>query len=834
MEESQNGNSKRFPGQSVMPRKRPLSSPIALDDTVNFNHLPSKGAHDGDPGDHTAAVSNPPSHDIPSRLLLTQDELHRLIVSAIFDVGIQIASPSKITEQMHLLSRYPDLKTENVKSHLQRYRKAQTASKESFLEEYDRFLERLKVVHDHNTIPGAFGMIDLQQVLGGRAAALMIHSVMGESASQLDEPFITNNKHSSSTAQKKPKESDVITPPTANIHDYTFVHIQSPTSGINVTKFPVPTLTLQEMQTPVGKSFLQLFQLLKNMERFLLQKRGIQPIDVAVMPPPPPIASGATMVSMETAQRQKQLQPRHAIHASRKPGCRHATNDMPQQSNEQDLPRHASRAFKNRKLEKLRRLVSDMSTRRRRRAALQHKKSQVSFSVSRGRQPGDIDDESCSDSSSTSSSSYQRKYVPKRKTSTKGSTLVTITSPAQSSIDTSTSKVEKADWIFEGIPKPEELQSGQFLQLDSSSSSLSSDEMDQLRDDLNGHVETEIATVAAAVAEKKMNVYQRKRSFSDVSAIGRDDDSLVIDDDGNIRARGKVRLSRQTSGTYLAPVPENRIYDGMDASNPPPSPSPDEMMNYVFQDNADLAAEFDLEPNWAEFAGLSRSASPNVRPGEQQQQQPYSDTRHFEDPGPAQYTSHSIATNNLLTVLPTVAPVVQPLPKPPSFAESQPIPHAMPVLFSTQGPFVPYANTLQSILAVFQPPRSALQQSTISNVNEMPPPYNTTNPAQIFRMQQSNAFSIGGDMMNNNALNPNNNAIAPMLHPDQNLEMALQPRPFNPHGVQQQLQQEQAQAPSDNFSAQERRLSQLGRFYPVEAFPPDDDDAVGDSNHVNG
>ncbi|KAK1744179.1 hypothetical protein QTG54_004712 [Skeletonema marinoi] len=71
--------------------------------------------------------------------------LMREFVSAIFDVGLKHASPSAIMEFMH---PNPNITSERVKSHLQKYRKNRDKSRKEFMTSYENSLQGFKIVQE--------------------------------------------------------------------------------------------------------------------------------------------------------------------------------------------------------------------------------------------------------------------------------------------------------------------------------------------------------------------------------------------------------------------------------------------------------------------------------------------------------------------------------------------------------------------------------------------------------------------------------------------------------------------------------------------------------------
>ncbi|KAG2772942.1 hypothetical protein JG687_00011455 [Phytophthora cactorum] len=70
------------------------------------------------------------------------DDLHRLFVAAIFDVGLKNASPKALLALMEAAGPNSGLTTEHLKSHLQKYRLNYERSRMEFLEYYDRSAKR--------------------------------------------------------------------------------------------------------------------------------------------------------------------------------------------------------------------------------------------------------------------------------------------------------------------------------------------------------------------------------------------------------------------------------------------------------------------------------------------------------------------------------------------------------------------------------------------------------------------------------------------------------------------------------------------------------------------
>jgi hypothetical protein len=838
---------------ALMTRKRPLS-PLSNQVRTNSSieraaelDLSSHGDAASSPfssnftsgGDaaSTSFTSSDPATTAASNDVIEEKELHRSLVSAIFDAGVLIASPAEIAKQMHLLLQYPHLKTENIKSHLQCFRKNIGTGKTKFMEDYDRFLERLYVVHRHNTIPGAFGMVDLRQVLGGKSAALMTYSVMegsrnGRTNNDGTSQLGGNNHNPTSKAVTTVRQSL----PMGDILDYTFVHTKSSTSGINVTKLPVPRLTQKEMETPVGKSFLQLFGLLKDMDRYILQTRGI-PTTTSPRRP----ASNPSMVSVETYRQQQigqsALSSRCASKKSetKRPLSLSCHNHAHRKHQDHHHHRHdkSRPRRRNRNLEKLCRLVTMMTRKRKRRVKLQKRNTRVTFSLSERRHQDNVDDGSSSGSScnsSSSSSSIQGRIIPGRQANLDDSTLSnkSIRSPAQRSIDSPISTIE-SEWIFEDIPKPENLQRGMFLNMDSSSSSLSTDDEE---DPLENNGSTDENTAAQPVAVEQRATIQRMQSCSDASAIGRDDETLFADDDGSF---SNVEREMSYCGCQL-PIPEERQYSGLD------SPSHAAMVTCLETNaligNSDVAS-LEMESKWTDFSGLSRSASPQqptyqdellIRP------QVLSQESYPVAGCTAAYTGHSIVQypSGSLTVHAT------PIAEPPTLADFEPTPLAthLPLLQEStllqhlmqqqrlQHPLNPQLpptlypgihDVLLGTQSMFEPPRPQHQRSSVVSSNSIPTPYITPNDLAGFHPPPLPQLLHQPLMAGFNSMNANINVSSSTSVP-------VYFSGLPPEQPGQHLYLEESYLHRSSSSS-----SELGRFYPVDTWS-DVDDGGKDNN----
>jgi SHAQKYF class myb-like DNA-binding protein len=183
------------------------------------------------------------------------EDLHRSIVAAIFEIGLSHSSPAVISENMKCQSEA--ITGERMKSHLQKFRKGHVKEKHKFLQEYDSFLQT--TLNVAALAPAsAHRIINMGQILGGKVAALLSYAIMREDAQNEDK-------------SRKQKLSG---------QNFQF--------GMNKVDFPAapvpfPELTENEKKTPLGVSLVFSMGLFKKMNEYLVQRRaGTLPVGLAV------------------------------------------------------------------------------------------------------------------------------------------------------------------------------------------------------------------------------------------------------------------------------------------------------------------------------------------------------------------------------------------------------------------------------------------------------------------------------------------------------------------------------------------------------------------------
>jgi SHAQKYF class myb-like DNA-binding protein len=182
------------------------------------------------------------------------EELHRFFAAAIYDAGVAQASPSVIMENM--TERPASLTSERVKSHLQKYRKNRTKSKQDFLHDYDEFMRKAMTVGgaaanaSHVIMPlcTLMEMMGGGKPSGGDVAAMLSYAVMTEGE-------VKNGSGATISSIGIAKDSQ----------DYLKIF-----AGTHV---PFPQLTEEEKRSPLGVSMVYVMGLFSSLSQHMLQER---------------------------------------------------------------------------------------------------------------------------------------------------------------------------------------------------------------------------------------------------------------------------------------------------------------------------------------------------------------------------------------------------------------------------------------------------------------------------------------------------------------------------------------------------------------------------------
>jgi SHAQKYF class myb-like DNA-binding protein len=178
------------------------------------------------------------------------DELHRDFVAAVFEVGLKHSSPSAIMEHM---KQNPDVTSERVKSHLQKYRLNRQKSRNEFMTSYDRALDGFQN-NPHDFDDGGDHSFSC-----GEVAALLTHSIQVEG----------NEGSQSSKGSNRGAEQ----PPTQGQSG------PSPQDSDGVATIHLPLLSEEESRSPLGQTFGYLVGMFHTLSMELEMKRRPYEVD---------------------------------------------------------------------------------------------------------------------------------------------------------------------------------------------------------------------------------------------------------------------------------------------------------------------------------------------------------------------------------------------------------------------------------------------------------------------------------------------------------------------------------------------------------------------------
>jgi hypothetical protein len=210
---------------------------------------------------------------------LSEEDLHRDIVAAIFDYGVTHACPSSISDNMQF---HPaEVTKERIKSRLQKFRKRRKKEKDEFLVDYDKFLD---VAKREDYGPNLRKLIPLDKVYGGKAVALMAHSAMQESRSTASINTLGKTSVPEKTA-------------THTTNKY----------GHPAIKMPFPVLTEKEKSSTLGKSLDMTLGLVQHLRNHLLEQRQAGNKDVKAPPSNMTAWHSQRRASTETPQKEASI-----------------------------------------------------------------------------------------------------------------------------------------------------------------------------------------------------------------------------------------------------------------------------------------------------------------------------------------------------------------------------------------------------------------------------------------------------------------------------------------------------------------------------------------------
>jgi SHAQKYF class myb-like DNA-binding protein len=226
-------------GTSLAAGPKPRAERLLEEDPSSSTKRRPKGGPEQ--GDAKKLKTNPKPADAWT------ESTHRKFVETIYDIGVTNASPAVILENM--TEHHQAVTSERVKSHLQKYRKNRTKSKQEFIDEYNSWIQKALTV-------GAAGSSELASPLaivnmmgtgkmqGGDLAAFLSYSAMFDENCELygqsDIPRIRSSEF---------------------------------TNYVRGTHVPFPALTEEERKSPLGISISHVISLFYSMTQLLMQER---------------------------------------------------------------------------------------------------------------------------------------------------------------------------------------------------------------------------------------------------------------------------------------------------------------------------------------------------------------------------------------------------------------------------------------------------------------------------------------------------------------------------------------------------------------------------------
>lgn len=114
-------------------------------------------------------------------LVIDQEGFHRDFCHAVWNIGVQHATPSVLYYGMQAAANVNSTLTmDRVKSHLQKYRQYKSTEEERFLHDYDQFLGYLQEIDSRRHVDGEVHLLRLESLVGAKAAAHATHSLILE------------------------------------------------------------------------------------------------------------------------------------------------------------------------------------------------------------------------------------------------------------------------------------------------------------------------------------------------------------------------------------------------------------------------------------------------------------------------------------------------------------------------------------------------------------------------------------------------------------------------------------------------------------------------------
>jgi SHAQKYF class myb-like DNA-binding protein len=187
------------------------------------------------------------------------EDLHKDFVSAVFDVGLKHSSPSTVLEHM---PKHPQITSERIKSHLQKYRVHRNKSKQEFMSSYEVTLKKFK----------NGDMDNVKSLADGEVAAHLSHASLTEGARVANVPSNARSaaKEGGQVAEDQGKQLQKVPGTTPGA----FPVQRTGPPPLDHEALMLPKLTEAEKSSPIGASMGYLLGLFFSLKKQLLMQRN--------------------------------------------------------------------------------------------------------------------------------------------------------------------------------------------------------------------------------------------------------------------------------------------------------------------------------------------------------------------------------------------------------------------------------------------------------------------------------------------------------------------------------------------------------------------------------
>jgi SHAQKYF class myb-like DNA-binding protein len=221
------------------PAKRPRKGDSMVDQNRNEDEPGTKRHANAS----VSAAADSEENAVAEEVFVWDESVHRAFVVGIYELGLKHASPAVIMEKM--TRHHPQITSERVKSHLQKYRnKKSECSKEQFLSEYDVWMQRALTIAGRSLVPPKhlLRMLESEHLLGGELPAFLTYCDMYEDSLTAGTVASLGPLLSTQPAMESfPMSADDVR---SNSQDYV--------KYLTGARVPFPVLSEEERRSPLG------------------------------------------------------------------------------------------------------------------------------------------------------------------------------------------------------------------------------------------------------------------------------------------------------------------------------------------------------------------------------------------------------------------------------------------------------------------------------------------------------------------------------------------------------------------------------------------------------